>query len=201
MVERMGALEQLRDPPSFWRRDPADAPPPQLPATIERRAYPALWLILPVFLIVPLWGIVSVLLTPSGPGEPSILSMLASDEPAVLLAVAAFVAVEMIAVTVFFFPAMRRRTYTVDRVMVSCDSRSPLGRQSWSESLGAYQRVGLLKVKRKGSRLYVVRLIHAQANRCVPLYVTVDGDAARKRQSEWATALHLPTTSQQETQP
>ncbi|GEM_PF-2667137 len=200
MADRLGVLEQLRDPPGFWRRDPVDAPSPILPATIERRAHPLLAVLLSASLVMPLVLLGSLMLVPVGPGEPSLLNKLVAEQPMVPIAIGVALLVETIVLSWLLRPALRRRSYTVSRVMVSCESRSPFGNEEWQESLGAYDGVRLTRVRQKGGALHVVRLVHPQPDRCVPLYVTGDLTAAQRQQAAWAAALHLTAPHQQEFQ-
>lgn len=191
MAKGLGLLEQMRDPPGLWRRDPKDAPRPYLPVTIDRRPHPLFGVLMPVTLVLPLVIIGSLALMSPRPGEPALFSVLMATKPQMVVALVGVVVLQTVVMVWFLSRSLRWRTYTVDRMLVSCDSRSLFGHEAWQESLGAYQGVRLLSVGQRGGTLHVVQLVHPQPDRRVPLFVTTDAEAARRQQRDWADALHV----------
>lgn len=192
MAARTGLLDQLRDPPGLWRRDPDTITAPVLPATIERSAHPALKILLPVAAVAPIPVFAVVLLMPQEPGAPSLYHSIFADAPEMLAVLAAVLLVESLMLLWMLAAVLRVRRYTVDRLQVSCEVRGPLGRRQWQEMLSRYTAIGLERIRMKGGSLHIVRLEHPQPDRRVPLVVTRSKEAARRLQAQWAAALRLP---------
>lgn len=187
----MGILGQLRDSPGMLQRDPKDAPPPRLPAVFQRSAHPALRVLLPVTMVAPLPILAVIMLMPGASGV-SLAAELSAGVPWLLPVLFLVLLMETAVLLWVLASVLRTRSYTVDRLMVACDSRSPFGSESWRESVGSYTAISLLRQRQKGGTLYVVQMRHPDPARTVPLYIAEDQEAAFRQQALWSAMLRLP---------
>lgn len=192
MAARTGLLDQLRDPPNFWRRDPDTVGGPTLPAIVERSAPPVLRFVLPLLIAAPVPVFLLMLFLPVEPGAPPLFQAIIAENPEFLVAIAVVLVTDAGLVPWMLFLAMRVRRYTVDRLQVNCESRGPFGRRQWQEPLSRYTGLVLEHMRLKGGSLYIVRLDHPRFDRRVPLVVTRSEDTARRQLAAWVSALKLP---------
>jgi hypothetical protein len=91
------------------------------------------------------------------------------------------------------------RHLTIDGQQVACREGSCFGRRDWTEPLGTYQGIWYGMERRstggKVRRIYMVhvlRLFHADKERCVVLYESLGDAGLRRRWEEVCRLLNLP---------